>query len=143
MTLLSKSLRHAGYSVFQVDCLPVGLQEGEPAEKQIRVKDIGDDIVYQFHCNLIPLSYPMDYFLMSWFCKKLHVLTLEDVLHLDPNCQDDHRHYESRKYFPPRVPALQFTLDLGNRYEKLLPMVGIEGELVYVAKDTPVGQMSN
>jgi len=74
--------------VFNVDSLSSGFKEGEARVEDIRVDQLGDEIVDELCSDL----------LVDLLFKKVGVTILEDELNFDTDGKYDHRHEKCEEY---------------------------------------------
>ena len=101
--------------ILDVDRISVRLKEAESTVEDVRVDELGDQVVYQLH----------SYLLLSVFTKEFWIRVFEDDFDLHANGKHNHGHIERHKDALSCILCLQLGLNLGDRNEELLAMVHV------------------
>ena len=121
------------YRVLDVDGVAAGLKETESTVVDVWINKLCDEVIDELHSDL----------LLGVLAEELRVRVLEDDLDLHANGQDNHGHVESHEDALAGVLGLELGLDLGDRDEQLFAVVHVQGQLVELAEDRPVGQVGH
>ena len=121
------------YGVLKVNRISSWLKEAKPTVKNVGIDELGDQVIDQFHCN----------FLLSVLAEELRVGIFEDNFDFHANGEDNHGHVERHKNALAGILWFQFSLNLCNWNEQLLPMVHVKWKSIILAKDAPICEVSD
>ena len=121
------------YGVLKVNRISSWLKEAKPTVKNVGIDELRDQVIDQFHCN----------FLLSVLAEELRVGIFEDNFDFHANGEDNHGHVERHKNALAGILWFQFSLNLCNWNEQLLPMVHVKWKSIILAKDAPICEVSD
>jgi len=101
---------------FNIYCFSTWFKKAESWVVQIRINKLCDNIIQQFHRNL----------LMIWMAKEDFVTVFENYFKFDSNCENNHGHYEVHKDLSAGVLAFVWLLNLWYRDKQLFHMIFIK-----------------
>jgi hypothetical protein len=90
-------------------------QKAEPAEEEIRIEHVCDNIIDELGCNLLVLLLRIE----------LVVGVPEYVVHHQADAKQLHRHVERREDLPSRIFVVKVGLNLRYLDEEQLLVVGV------------------